>query len=55
VNFGPKIEFRAFYNFGSLEMSSTRLNNYGLGLGLGLWADPVRLENQMGPTDPKFK
>jgi hypothetical protein len=28
VNFGPQIEFCSFNNFGSPEMSPTRLRNY---------------------------
>jgi hypothetical protein len=40
VNFEPKIEFRAFYNSGSPEMSPARLSNYVLGHGLGPWAGP---------------
>jgi hypothetical protein len=38
VNFGPKIEFQAFYNFGSPETSPTHLSNYVSGRGL-VWYD----------------
>jgi hypothetical protein len=42
VNFGQKIEFRVFYNFGSSKMSPTRLINYVPGRELDPWAIPAR-------------
>jgi hypothetical protein len=33
VNFGPKIELRAFYNFVPLKISPTHLSNYVSGRG----------------------
>jgi hypothetical protein len=54
VNFGPKIEFLAFYNFGLSEMSPTRLSNYAPGRGPR--ARPVdRLEIKTCRAVPKFK
>jgi hypothetical protein len=58
MNFGTKIEFRAFYNLRPPEMSYTRLRNYVPGHGSSRpdpkfkWAKPFRA--WVGPGDQMY-
>jgi hypothetical protein len=63
LNFRPKIEFRAvmwisgFYNFGSPEMSPSRLSNYGPGRGRRArpMGRPDTTRNSNGPGRPEIQ